>query len=311
MAENRCRLQAISRELFLSEFQIKNVDPWLMERLTTLVEEQTIRAGDVLYSAGAPADALYFMQQGRVSTTRKDGPSWTFDGRWLLGGFDVFVDHVRARTTVALEDFEALRIGAESWLDLVEDSFALARRVVTYSAAAVAGLEERLALTGSEARRTLPFPERALDTMERLAALTEFAFLRGAGVQVLVELSATAEEKWLEPGDVLDVRSGSHLWLVLDGEVEASREGSAVRRSFGALQTVLGVAAFAPIDGVPWEAHVARPSRVLRIPVEAWFDVMEVHFDLVRAHMSALARRRDILLDRLAESLGPAGLVLP
>jgi hypothetical protein len=73
---------------------------------------------------------------------------------------------------------------------------------------------------------------------------------------------------------------------------------------------VLGIAAFAPPLSGGWEARASTRSRVLATPIEAWYDVMEEHFDLARSQMAAFAERRETLLDLLAEASGPEGLVL-
>jgi hypothetical protein len=132
--------------------------------------------------------------------------------------------------------------------------------------------------------------------------------IRRPGVQALAELATASDEVWLDAGQSVDLRERSSLLLVIDGEVEASHPGSTVAIRSGPFDMVLGAAAFVP-EG-KWEAHARSRSRLLSIPIEAWYDVMEEHFDLARSTMGYLAERREALLDILAERAAPEGVVL-
>jgi CRP-like cAMP-binding protein len=59
-----------------------------------------------------------------------------------------------------------------------------------------------------------------------------------------------------------------------------------------------------------WDAWAREPTRLLKVPVEVWFDLFEEHFDLVISTRVVLARERDAILEQLAAEAGPAGLVL-
>src|SRR3954469_5274270 len=136
----------IGREVSLAAFNVSSetFDPWVLDRFMEVLDESHLRAGQVLWSAGELVESLYFMREGRVWATREGTPPWTFQGRWLLGGFEGHLDRPARRSMVALTEFYALKIRRRAWLDLLEDSFELARRAVTASATAVARLQERL-----------------------------------------------------------------------------------------------------------------------------------------------------------------------
>lgn len=314
MAEARLkRFQKIWRELFLAAFgmPLDELDPWVVDRMTTLLEEVTVHAGDVLFKAGDPADFIYFMEQGRVSLVAEGVSPRTLEGRWVIGGFDAYRQRPPSRTAVALQDFDALRARADRWLDLLEDSAAVARKALTMTATAVANLELLVGLESLpvESRPPPEVPPRPLDAVERLALLTQFADFRRAGVQVLAELAAAADEIWLDPGQSLDVASRPSIFLVVHGEVTANRTNAATAIRSGPFDIVLGAATFIPPAANDWEARASSPSRILSIPLEAWYDVMEEHFDLARATLSFLAERRERLLGILSERAGPEGLV--
>jgi hypothetical protein len=49
-----------------------------------------------------------------------------------------------------------------------------------------------------------------------------------------------------------------------------------------------------------WQAQATAPTRAISFPIEALFDLMEEHFDLVRSTLAALGARRELLLEYLA-----------
>jgi len=302
----------IGRELFLAGLGIPLdvLDSWAIDRLIWLLDEQPIHAGELLFSAGDPAEFLYFMRDGKVKMTREGAAPWTFEGRWLLGGFEALADRPRDRDAVALVDFSALRIPTSVWLDLLEDSFTLARGAVLNTALAVARLEDRVP---ADAPRATQDPPRVgsgpLTLVERLALLINVRMLRGGGVQALADLAAASEERSYGSGDRVLERGveRTHLHLVVHGEVEALRVDPGASRRYLPGDIVCGVASFGG-PALAWEARAVAPTRVLSFPIELWFDLMEEHFDVVRSTLSAVAARRVLLLDHLAEQSG--GLVL-
>jgi CRP-like cAMP-binding protein len=308
------RLQRIQRELFLAAFgvQTDELPAWVVDRLTLVLEERQIRAGEVLWRAGEPLELLYFMHQGRVRLTRDGRPPWTFEGRWFLGGFENQLDRA-ARTGVAASDFQALAMPGRAWLELLEDSFDLTSSAVVASAGAVARLEERLP---ESAFGPAPPPASArlkakLDTLTRLSLLTELELARGAGVQALADLAAVSRPVALEAGEALFRRDDArtHLHLVVAGEIEAGRQDPELTRHYRSGEIVGGPAAFSKRI-VHWEARARTAATLVAIPVDAWFDLMEAHFGLARSVLRQLALWRERALDELAAAAGPEGLVL-
>jgi CRP-like cAMP-binding protein len=134
---------------------------------------------------------------------------------------------------------------------------------------------------------------------------------RGAGVQALVDLAAASEEIRLEDGETLSHHGHEreHLHLVVRGRVDANRASPDVLRSFGPGDVVGGPAAFSD-RAHAWTALARGPARLLAIPIEAWFDLAEEHFDLVLSMMAVFGEARDAIMEQLAIEAGPAGLVL-
>jgi CRP-like cAMP-binding protein len=310
-------LRHLERELFLAAFgaSVEDFDPWLLDRLTLLLEEAHVRAGQILWSEGQPVESLYFIREGgRIRMTRDGAAPWTFEGRWLLGSFDGHFDQGPRRTAVALADFHAFKISRVAWLDLLEDSFELLLQSVLRSAGVVAELEQRVSTIDQIPPSAMPLlirPDGTLDAMERLAILIELGTARGAGIQALADIAAVSHERIAGEGEVL-FRAGddrTDLLLVVSGEVDAARRDPPLERRYARGELVTGAAAFTD-SGRDWEARARTAARLLAIPIESWFDLIEEHFDLGRSILIAFATRRELLLDRLAEQAGPEGIVL-
>jgi CRP-like cAMP-binding protein len=49
-----------------------------------------------------------------------------------------------------------------------------------------------------------------------------------------------------------------------------------------------------------WQARAMTAVRGVSFPIDALFDLMEEHFDLVRSTLAAVGARRDLLLEHMA-----------
>src|SRR5579883_2046704 len=102
----------ISRELFLGALgsHLGHDEPWVTERLAGLIEEDSLRAGDVLFRAGDPPDHYYFIRTGKVELVRDGHPPWRFEGRAVFGMSDALVERPRQRTATAMSDVALMRV---------------------------------------------------------------------------------------------------------------------------------------------------------------------------------------------------------
>jgi CRP-like cAMP-binding protein len=308
------RLLRIGREIFLAALgmPLDTVEPWVLARMTSILEEREVHAGQTLFSAGETAQFMYFMREGRVRFTRAGGPSWTFQGRWVLGGFEGLGDRPSMRTATALTTFRAMRVPIGPWVEMLEDSFPIARSAVTNASRAVARMEE-LVPSGAPASALDPpvlgvAPPGELSLTERLALLFDVRMLRGVGVQALADLAGVSEQVSVDRGDVLVAhgKGGDRVLRIVDGEVVAERSNPSVVRHYGPGDLVCGAAVLGGVVDA-WEAKAVTPTRCITVPLEALFDLMEEHFELVRSTLAALGVRRGLLLDHLA---GPSGDLL-
>jgi CRP-like cAMP-binding protein len=273
--------------------------------MTSVIEEEDVEPGKRLFAAGEQPEFIFFVQDGRVRLERDGSNPWIFEGRSVIGVFDALLERPHPRTAVAETKLHLLKLRAEHWLALLEDSFGLARAALANSVATVSALERRLWASQSQPMGVAavhPQIESPLAFIDRVAILAETPLVRSAGIQVLVELAESVEELTFQPGDELFKRGegANGALLVLEGNVVAERTDPDLEVLFGPGTLVGGVASLGdPIAA--WQARATTQVRVLSMRTEDWLDLMEEHFDLVRSALSALALRREAILDELAE----------
>jgi CRP-like cAMP-binding protein len=296
-----------ARELFFSALTgwPSEFDNWLVDKVTSLLDEEEVDAGRRIFAEGEQVEFVYFKRDGRVELLREGSPSWILDGRSALGIFDAVLDRPHSRTAIARTPLHLAKVRAEDWLDLLEESFDLDRVAISNSVRGVAELEAQLWSLSTQARGPTIAPVvhsmAQLSFVDRVALLTDMAIVREAGVQVLVEVADLLEEMTFEAGQSLvsPGRPSGRIFLVLTGEVLATRTEGALRVTFGPGSVVCGTAALGESIAA-WEAHAIEATRVLSMVVEDWFDLMEEHFDLVRSALRALALASEGLRDELA-----------
>lgn len=299
--------ERIQREVFLAAFgaNVGSFGASVTDRLTALLEEQVSLAGQTLFRAGDPPEFYYFLREGSVELVREGSAPWTYQGPSVFGLSDALLERPRRRTAVALTDVQAMKVQADAWIEILEDSFALARGAVLGSLRTVAELEQRL---WAGALAPAPEPKAAavardgddLDPIERLAVLVETPLLRGAGVQILSDLAAASAIERFRAGEILIERGRApgRVMLLLDGEVEATRTSPDVCWRGAAGDIVCGTAAFSECI-LAWEVRARAPGRALTFRIADWLDLMEEHFDMVRATLATLSLDREQLLERL------------
>ena len=301
------RSRRLTNELFLAAVgrELGAVEPWVTDRLTAMLEEQQVSAGDCIFSAGEPPDHLYFVRQGSLEIVREGRPSDILEGPRAVGLLDALVERPRSRSAYARTPLELLRVPMDAWFELLEESFELARTSVRGLARAVSALEERAW------SRAAPFAEsgpggsdetgRPLDIVERVVLLLKNPLLRGAGVQPVSDLAALSDEVCFEKGALLFERGApARIYVPIDGHVVAEREKPVVTWRGGGGCMVCGAASLA--GRTEWRARASTRTRALAFDVADWFDRMEENFDMARATMAALAVERE----RLTDELGPS-----
>ena len=217
---------------------------------------------------------------------------------------DAFIERPRSHSAYARMPLQLLRVRVDPWLELLEDSFELARMSVLGTGHDVAALEERLWASGASwsrlLRSTSRRPVRGSTSCERLAVLNADARpcaarapSRSASSRRLCEevSFAAGERCWNAAPPERRLRARRRARRGVEGE---SSRGMA-RLPPG--QTVCGVTAFGEGRGVGSARR--HPHASARFRVDDWFDVMEENFEMVRATLRSLA----LALERLGGRL--------
>jgi len=301
-----------SRELFLAAIGggAIDLDPWIVDRLTSLFEEVDVLAGQRVYAEGEHSEFIYFTREGRMRMVRQGHPDWTYEGRRVFGVFDAMIGRPHNRTAIALTDLHLLRLRAEHWIEILEDSFDVVRIGIANSARITAGLEARRWARQAEPKgvaiATVPgVLNSPLSFVDRLAIVATVGMLRSAGVQVLADLVGMMEERAFEPGEAIYRRGhpSEDSFLLLAGEVLAERSDPDLKVRFGPGCVICGTAGLGePI--LAWDARALLKTRVLSMRLEDWYDTMEEHFDLARSALATLALQQESVLDDLATATG-------
>ncbi len=299
--------QRVSRELLLAAVgRSLEVEPWVIDRLTASLEEQEAVAGDYVFAAGEVPDYLYFLRRGRLELLRNGESVETLEGPHAFGMLDMLLERPRSVSACARTPLELMRVRADAWLDLLEDSFELARMSVGGLARGVCALEEKLWASGRHLKPPTPLVVDAsrgakLDVLERLAILMRAPLLRGAGVQPVSDLASVSEEVEFASGELLVDRESppGRVFVLIDGQVHARKEDSRASWQGGPGEMVCGAAALGEKSS-EWDARAVVPTRALAFGVDDWFDVMEENFEMVRSALVALATEHKLLAEEVA-----------
>jgi CRP-like cAMP-binding protein len=292
--------ERISREVFFSGFTGEpHALAWELRRLAGVVEDLVVDAGSAVFRDGDPSEELYFVVTGEVKMQRLGARDWVFGARSLVGTLDVVLDRPRSRTAVATAPTHLLRMRAADWLDLLEDSFDLTRRVLANFASGVHSLRRRPPPLGGfdESPIRVGLPPDVVNLVDVILFLRRVPLFARASIQALTSLAALADEVQVDKGEVVVSREKfcSQLTVVISGEVLASAGADEPTGRFGRGVLVCGAAA---LGRASYDVRAVDATRAMVLPIEDYFDVMEEHFSLVRSALMALAEEREILLDR-------------
>lgn len=272
-------------------------------QLVAAAREVFFAAGAVIYRAGEATAHIHIVLEGRVALEAVGQAPWTFGSGGVFGLLDAEMGEAHERTARAIDDVRAVAIRVEDWLDIVEDDLPLTLQRMAQSADDI--LARALAL-GEAAFAPPPLgaaqPELVAQLQlksgapsspfERLVALRLAPAFSRARTQALLRLAREAAEVRLEAGEALydaGAPAGS-IHVVIEGEM-IMRRGRSLQAAYSPFRLLGGVAGFGHVTR-PMSATAGTDARLLEIPLDHLHDVMEDHFDLVRALSAFLARER-------------------
>jgi len=136
--------------------------------------------------------------------------------------------------------------------------------------------------------------------VDHIVALRSVRCLQRAGVQTLATLAAHSEAVYMAPGDA-PVSVSIHdraMFAIAHGEMEVTYDSSMAKERFATGEMLAGANAF--VEKAAFSASATRPSLLLKVAAEDWFDVMEEHFDLTRSIIGSLVLEREALMNTAA-----------
>lgn len=98
--------------------------------LAAIVKEESVGDGDLIYPAGAPAESMYLVVEGRVRLHLDDLEANVVGVGEPFGIWGLFDDEPRATSATALEDSLLLRLDKDDFIDLLADNIEITRGVL-------------------------------------------------------------------------------------------------------------------------------------------------------------------------------------
>lgn len=243
------------------------------------LEDRSFLPGATLFRAGELPRALHVLFEGRVRMNFPGGSVLRRSGE-VVGLLDALEQQPYGGSCVCETPVHTVALRVDDLFDLLEDFTELARALIGLLARQVA-----LRVDDVARRRHLdhdggPFVGRTqpLELIEKIVFMKSVPLLSGASVDELARLGKEVTEVAYGPGAVV-ARAGERadsFYLVLGG-----RLGARGPRSTVAMLDVLQQGAFSQT------LATEEATRVLRVPAEPFFDLLEDHFDMA----IAIARR--------------------
>lgn len=296
-------LMPIERELFLRSIGGAPVQPGIAEQLARAMSDASFRAGEIIYRAGDFTRRIHFVTHGEVELTAEGGESWQLLAPAVIGVLDVNMRRPFSRTATAITDVRALVLGADDWLEVIDENFDYATAVVLRLAADVHRLHLTLSPGGGFQEPLPPNDEdpHALNIQERTLALLPVSCFQFAGIQALATLATGAVERSLERGERLFTldEPATSFFVVARGVVQIQRENPLIHARFGPGSIIGGAAALSLVTQ-QYTAQAESRAVVLEIRREDLIDALEDHVEMVHAMLAGLGAERERIMNERA-----------
>jgi CRP-like cAMP-binding protein len=305
---------SVEQQLAIRAFTAGSFASVISNQLAAVSTEKFFPAGTVIYRQGERSDHVFTLVEGRVELSAEGTDPWYLEAPAVFGVLDVQLDRDHDRTARAVTDLRVMLISIGDWFDVFEDNFEITPPRIRMMSKGLLDLALSMDPPGGfpdapmSARErpsmmaVLPDSDpRELNPFERLITLRLCPFFERAGTQSLIRLARAAHPTIHRAGAALAVQGtpADSFFIVVCGAVTASRDEPELSAVFSAPQVA---GAFAGFGQERWEVSLTATTTTccLEIRYDDLYDVMEDHFDLVRAIMAHTARERDRLQTMLA-----------
>ena len=305
---NTDRVSRLQRILALRSFPGMSYLPAsTLAGLAENTRDQHISAGTQLYAEGQPVREFFFIIRGEVELRSRERRLRLLGDKSVVGGLSALAKEPIRYDVYATKPSMAIAIDIDDALDIYEDNFVLIRSIAQGISANMIKLRKQLGTSAGFSNviaDPMQVPEdRPLDLVERMAILYRVMTFANSRLEALADVAR----------DLTEVRAsaGSRIWsegepsgwflVVVSGEIRCTTENDQHFRlgPGDAIGTMEGTA------GEPrwYTVKVERDVIGLRVECEAFFDVMEDHFDMAVDMLASLASGTLRLNEAIATSL--------
>jgi CRP-like cAMP-binding protein len=298
------QLGVVQRQLFLRSLGGSGAGPTLITLISKQIKDRFVPEGDVLFAAGSPTNEIFFIFKGEVELRAEGHEPWRLTPPSVIGAIDALYERPHARTAVAATDIHLLALSTEEWFDTIEENFEVARDNLTRVTDGLARIELGLSPDGGfpEPADEAAEPTLGLNLVERMLLVRRSLAFSSATVQAIARVAQVADELELAEGQILHQpgKQTDSFYVVASGVVEITHEDPAVRARFGPGEVVFGAGGVG-LRVPQFTSKALAPTVLLAVRREDFFDIMEDHFDVMRAVMKGVSYERERVLTARAE----------
>jgi CRP-like cAMP-binding protein len=138
-------LSIVEKVIFLQNVDVfAEIPSEQLSYMAAIAEELSFSAGDKVYEADQPSDALYVVLDGKVRLHRGDEEITVAQSSEPFGTWALFDDTPRVATATAAEDTRVLCIDRDDFLDLLSDHVQITQGVLKSLVGRLRGLLDRV-----------------------------------------------------------------------------------------------------------------------------------------------------------------------
>lgn len=274
-----------------------------VRHIVQAAREVFFSASDRLFREGDAPQFIYFLVDGEVHLVREGAEPWAFGQGDVVGVLDADAADLHRRSAIAQTDVHALAVRVRDWHDTQEDNLEMVRLRLQGNArnllerglslAPSCGFEQHVSLGAAPSLVSQMSLADELNAFERLLSLRLAPAFSLAGTQSLLELAREAREVRLSPGEVLfqEGDEARSFFVNVTGVVSLERRGMEMTAQFGPTALVGGYMGIGQVT-YPVTARAETELVAMSIELAHLLEVMEDHYDLIRAMMAFMALER-------------------
>ena len=251
--------------------------------------------GRALYEAGAAAEDLQLLLDGKVSRVAADlhgGTTDMIDAPAPLAFEEVIEGAPLGATIRAVEHAICLSLTSEQFLSLLSENVELAQGLFRMGLEKDAGGGWRTVVRGVLDSVTAGRVTGGLQVVDRILLISEMPVFSRASAADLAALAAIAREVPLTAGETLfKAGDAPAMYVVLAGELALEPEAGGQPDAAGPGDTVGVYETLGGAETTGWRGHVTKPGVALRVEREALFDLLTDRIELLQGLFSAMLRR--------------------